>query len=260
MKVNFFRFLAAFTVSGTVCLAASVEYDFNRFDEGPIDGQQGWNVYNKVKDSSAFSVMDEVGTRGVAGDRALVLQSSQEPIRCVTGEPVRWLPGRTLTVKFDFKLGQSSSEPSKNMPTMAFLIGNSLLSEKARWGITLEAQPNGDWKLVGAMPDGASAIIYGENLLIRPREDVLLSEWFQFKLVVKKLTEPDTFEAKAEIKDVEGNTLATLDFASETKDKVTKAMWNLPRIHAGFLVSRDQKGLAVIDNLVVSSSKEPSAN
>ena len=59
---------------------------------------------------------------------------------------------------------------------------------------------------------------------------------------------------------MEGNILATLDFASETKDKVTKAMWNLPRVHAGFLVSREQQGLAVIDNLVVSSSENPSAN
>ncbi|VGO16600.1 hypothetical protein PDESU_05191 [Pontiella desulfatans] len=255
MRMGLHRFLMIFTAVASVGLAESVEYDFNDFDDGPIDGQQEWNVYNKVKDSSPLSVMDVVGAHGVAGDKALVLQKSDTPIRCVTGEPVRWLPGSTLTVEFDFRLGQTATEPTRDLPVLEFMIGNSLLSEKARWGITLQTLPSGDWKLSGAMPDEASTKIYGENLLIRPASDVLLSDWFKFKLVVKKLEEPDRFDASVEIVDTKGKTLATLKFASKGKDKVTKAMWNLPRVNAGFHVSRDQQGLAVIDNLVISTAK-----
>jgi hypothetical protein len=246
--------------SASVGLAETVEYDFNDFAEGPISGQHDWNVYEMVKDSSALSIMNEVGTRGVAGDKALVLRNADTELRCVTGEPVRWLPGSTLTVEFDFRLGITADEPIRNMPAFSFLIGNSLLSEKARWGIVLETQPNGDWRLAGAMPDAASTKIYGENLLIRPRKDVALSDWFQFKLVVEKKDDPDVFAAKAEIKDVEGKTLATLEFGCTTKDKVLKAMWNLPRVNAGFMVSPEQQGLAVVDNLVLISSKAPTSN
>jgi hypothetical protein len=254
MNLRLLGFVAGFALSASFGFAAPVEYDFNGFDEGPIDGQQGWDVYNKVQDSSALSVMDEVGTQGVPGDKALVLQKSETAIRCVSGEPVRWLPGTTLTAEFDFKLGVTAEYPSRNMPIMEFLVGNSFLSEKARWSIVLEAMPSGDWMLSGSMPDSASAKIYGENLLVRPAKDVALSEWLQFKLVIKKLSAPDTFEASAQIIDTKGKVLATLTFGSEGKDKVTKSMWSLPRVNAGFQVHREIRGLAVVDNLRISSA------
>jgi hypothetical protein len=260
MKIACFRIGLACVLSATVGLAETVECDFNNFATGPIGGQHGWNVYEMVKDSSALSILDEVGTRGEASDKALVLQMADSELRCVTGEPVRWLPGHTLTVEFDFRMGITADEPIRNKPVLSLLIGNSLLSEKARWGVVLETQPNGDWRLAGAMPDSASSIIYGENFLVRPRKDVALSDWYQFTLVAVKKNDPDAFSAKVEIRDTAGKAISSLEFGCTTKDKVSKAMWNLPRVNAGFMVSPDQHGLAVVDNLVVSSAKEPTSN
>ncbi|WP_372846631.1 hypothetical protein [Pontiella sp.] len=254
MNLRLLGFLAGFAFSASGGFAAPVEYDFNGFADGPIDGQQGWDVYNKVQDSSAMSIMDEVGAQGVPGDKALVLQTSETAIRCVSGEPVRWLPGTTLTAEFDFKLGVDAAYPTRNMPIMEFVFGNSFLSEKARWSIVLEAMPGGDWNLTSSMPGSAPVRIYGENLLVRPASDVALSEWFVFKLVVKKLSTPAAFETRAQICDTKGKVLATLAFATEGKDKVTQSMWSLPRVHAGFHVHREIQGLAVVDNLRFSSA------
>lgn len=255
MRLHLFRIVAGSVLAASVGLAESLEYDFNDFTDGPIAGQHQWNVYDMVKDSSGLSIMDGVGTRGIPGDKALVLKQSDEPIRCVTGEPLRWLPGRTLTAEFDFRLGAAPGEPRLNAPVMTFMVGNPLLSEKARWQVGIEARPDGDWEFSGAMPDQAHAKVYGENLLIRSNADVSLSDWYKFKLVLKKLSEPDSFEAVAEISDTSGKVLKTLKFGSASKDKVAKAVWSLPRVHVGFWVNRNQHGIAVIDNLSLSSVK-----
>jgi len=254
MRLHLFRVVACAGIAATVGFAESLVYDFNNFKEGPIEGQHEWNVYDMVKDSSGLSVMDGVGTRGVPGDKALVLQQSDESIRCVTGEPLRWLPGRTLKAEFDFRLGAAAGNPRLNAPVMTFMVGNPLLSEKARWQVGIEMRPDGDWQFTGAMPDKADARVYGENLLIRSDSGVSLSEWFRFKLVVKKLAEPDAFETRAEISDTQGKVVKTLKFGSETKDKITKAMWSLPRVHVGFRVNRSQQGIAVIDNLSLTAT------
>lgn len=248
--------VAILCFSGFIAAAAVVQYNFNAYSEGPIDGQFGWNVYDKVPDSSALSVMDSVGTTEEAGDKALLIQKSPVSMRCVNGEPVRWLPGTTLKIQFDFKVGITSKEPIADRPVLTLMLGNSLLGEKARWSVGLLTQPSGDWLLAGSLPDYASKRIYGENLLIRPRTGAAVSDWHRFVLVVKKLSEPDSFEAKAEIRDRNGKVLASLDFTDEDKGKMTRGMWGLPRVNAGFHVTKDQYGLATIDNFVVSSTME----
>ena len=255
MRLDVLRSIVVALLAAPLGWAGELTFDFNDFKDGPIAGQHEWNVYDMVKDSSPLSIVDEVGTRGVPGDKGLVLQESGLALRCVTGEPVRWLPGSTLTVKFDFRLGTTSEDPRQNRPTLTLMIGNSLLSEKASWKVGLESRPDGDWLLTGAMPDQASDRIYGEDMLIRPRSDVAFSEWFQFTLTVKKMDKPDSFEAEAVITDTKGEVISTVKFGSQTKDKVCKAIWNLPRVNVGFAVNRSQRGLSVIDNLSVSSSK-----
>ncbi|MDF7825156.1 hypothetical protein P4B35_14125 [Pontiellaceae bacterium B12227] len=233
------------------------KFNFNDFAVGPIEGQMEWNIYDKVKDSSALSIMDVLGTSEDDGDKALVVRASKTPIRCVTGEPVRWLPGRTLTVDFDFKVAVEPIEISMPKPVMTLMFGNSLLSEKARWSIQLEATPTGDWVLIGAMPDGSSKRLYGENFLIRSDSDVSISQWYKFKLVSRKLTEPDSFETTVEISGAETDELlAEIRFTDNKKDKVTQSMWNTSRAHVGFYAPNDQLGLVCIDNLVISSSKD----
>lgn len=232
-------------------------YDFNQFSNGPIEGQYEWNIYDKVKDSSALSIMDQLGTVEVEGDKALVVRASPTPIRCVTGEYVRWLPGRTLTMEFDFKVAVDPVELTRVKPVMTVLIGNSLLSNKASWSLHLEATPNGDWRLSGAMPDIATKVIYGENFLIRSDKDVSISEWHKMIIVVKKLSDPDSFEASVELKNaLSREVLASLEFTDTKKDKVTKAVWNTARGHVGFAAPKDQLGIVCIDNLKVSSAKD----
>lgn len=232
-------------------------FDFNSYADGPIEGQFEWNIYDKVKDSSALSIMDVLGTTDCEGDKALVVRASPTPIRCVTGEPSRWLPGFTLTVDFDFKVAVDPVELSMPKPVMTFMFGNSLLSEKARWQVRLDASPSGDWVLMGAMPDGSSKRIYGENFMIRTDSGVSISQWYKFKLVSKKLTEPDSFETSIEIiSALTGELVAEMQFTDEKKDKVAKTMWNTSRAHVGFFAAKDQLGLACIDNLVITSSKE----
>ncbi|MDF7801012.1 hypothetical protein P4C99_16165 [Pontiellaceae bacterium B1224] len=232
------------------------KFNFNDFEVGPIDGQLEWNVYDKVPDSSALSIMDVLGTSEADGDKALVVRAADTPIRCVTGEPVRWLPGRTLTMDFDFKVAVDVSDLTMPKPVMTVMFGNSLLSEKTRWEVRLEATPSGDWVLIGAMPDGSSKRIYGENFLIRSENDVSISQWYKFGLVSRKLTEPDSFETTVEISGAEtGELVAEITFTDLNKDKVAQSMWNTPRAHVGFYAPQDQLGLVCIDNLEISSSK-----
>ncbi len=233
-----------------------LKYDFNDFDVGPIEGQREWNIYDMVKDSSALSIMDELGTSEASGDKALVIQASPQPIRCVTGEPTRWLPGRTLTVEFDFKVAVDPGEVAMSKPSLTVMVGNALLSPKARFEIGIDAMPNGDWLFRGAMPDPAEKKIYSENFLFRSDQEVSISEWHQFKLVIKKLSEPDTFETSAEIRNAKtGAVLSELSFTSADKGKVSKGVWGSARAHVGFNAPKEMLGLVCVDNLVITSTR-----
>ena len=235
----------------------ALEYNFNQFSDGPIEGQFEWNIFEKVKDSSSLSIMNDLGTSGEPGDKALVVGASAESIHCVTGEPARWLPGKTMTTQFDFKVAVDPVDVANNRPVMTLMVGNSLLSEKVSWTVVLEATPGGDWRLSGSMPDAASKKIYSENFLIRSDEVVSISEWHQMVLVIKKLSEPDSFESAVKlINPVSGEVIAELVFTDINKDKVTKSMWNTTRAHVGFSGAKDQLGLAIIDNLKISVAAE----
>ncbi|VGO22823.1 hypothetical protein [Pontiella sulfatireligans] len=236
--------------------ASAVEYNFNDYNEGPLDGQFGWNVYKNVKDSSAFSVMDAVGRTDALGDKALVLQAPEVELRSVSGEPVRWMPGETLKVEFDFKVAITSVELVKNRPVLSVLIGDAALADKSRWEVRLEAQTNGNWRLVGDLPDWAAVEIPAQDIVARPTgDDVAISDWFRFVLTIKKGGEPDLFESTAEIKTAAGKVIATQKFTDETKDKRTASIWNSPRVSLGFKAPRDQLGLSVIDNIRGSAAK-----
>jgi hypothetical protein len=256
------KFWLKVVVPGMICWSAVAQvetqkFNFNDFSVGPVEGQHEWNIFEKVKDSSAISIMDVLGTSEEKGDKALVVQASRTPIRCVTGEPVRWLPGRTLTMEFDFKVAVDPMLFTMPKSVLTVMFGNSLLAESSRWEVRLEASPSGDWVLIGAMPDGSSKRIYGENFLIRANNDVSISQWYKFRLVSKKLTDPDSFETSVEISGAEtGELVAEITFGDDNKDRVAKSMWNTSRAHVGFYAPLDQLGLVCIDNLVVSSSQE----
>jgi len=243
-----------------MCLSAAAQetqtFNFDDFTDGPISGQMEWNVYDKVPDTAALSIMDKLGTSEADGDKALVIQASKTPIRCVTGEPARWLPGYTVTMDFDFKVAVDPRDLAMPRPVMTVMIGNSLLSPKARWEIKLEASPSGDWVLIGAMPDGSSKRVYGENFLIRSNKDVSISQWYKFRLIAKKLTDPDSFETRVEVLGAEsGELIADISFSDNNKDDIAQEMWNTSRAHVGFQAPREQVGLVCIDNLTVTSSK-----
>ena len=85
--------------------------------------------------------------------------------------------------------------------------------------------------------------------MIRMGNEVMVSDWFHFALVVKKSNEPDSFNAHVEITDSIGNTITFLKFTDTTKNKVTASMWNLSRIHVGFNAAVNQYGLTSIDNI-----------
>lgn len=244
-----------YAAAGTVWAESSVTYDFNSFSDGPIDGQAGWNVYDKVKDSSAFSVINELGTSEEDGDRALVIKAPKTPIRCVTGEPIRWLPGQTLSIAYDFKLAIGSTALIEDRPVLVFYVGNSVLSEKACWNVALEATTNGDWRLSASLPDTSTQRVYREKLLVRSQTETSISDWYRFELVIRKRSTPDSFESTVRILDTKGNEIASLKCQDTTKDSVTKAMWNLTRLHAGFYAPKNLYGLVCIDNLVIDSSE-----
>jgi hypothetical protein len=253
MKLGF----SVLFLTGVLVGSATAEpqhFNFNKFEDGPISGQFEWNVYDKVKDTSALSIMNELGTSEANGDRALLIQASKTPIRCVTGEPVRWLPGQTLSMEFDFKVAVDPAELLSTKPVMTVMVGNSLLSPKARFSVSLNATPNGDWELVGNFPNAMTKKIYGENFLIRSNTDISVSSWYRLSLVVNKLEDPDAFEASVEIRDPEsGKLLTAMPVFDNEKDKVAGAMWNTSRAHAGFYAPVNQYGVVCIDNLTVSS-------
>ncbi len=236
----------------------AVHYDFNDFKEGPVEGQLGWNVFEKVKDSSAFQVADQVGKEDRKGDKALLVKVDASSIRCITGEPVRWMPGERMELAFDFRVGIPSTRPIAEKPVLCVGIGNSLLSDKACWTVELASQTNGNWRFFGAVAGEDSVELPPHAIVPRPDSDkVNISGWYRFVLVVRKLSEPDSFWATAEITSQSGQTVARLHFLDGDKNAVTAAMWNLTRLHAGFLTSKEQLGLACIDNLSIEVSKLP---
>ena len=84
-----------FLLMASASAGSRVECAFNDLSDGAVDGQPGWNVFDKVKNSSACSVASGVGTTEAAEDKALVVKKSSSSIRCVTDEAVRWLRKQT---------------------------------------------------------------------------------------------------------------------------------------------------------------------
>ncbi len=257
MMNRFFGLILTMGIAAVTAFSADeITINFDDLNEGEIDGQGGWNVYNKVKDSSAFSVLNGVGVSDTDADKGLVIQSNPQPLRCVAGEPVRWLPGSTLMVDFDFKVGITDEKPTKERPVMTVLIGNALLSDQSRWAVSLVAKPDGGWLLKGAMPDELSMNMLSDEIVELPMgADVKISDWFSFSLSIRKLSLPDSFQAYAEIKDKDGNTIVSLKFTDTNKTKLTESVWNLPRANVGFYSDKDTIGLSCIDNLRYSSMK-----
>lgn len=240
-------------VSGTVFADTTIEQNFNDLANGPIEGQ-GWNIYDKVRDSSAFSVVSEVGTTEKQEDKALVIKASDKPIRCVADKPIRWISDRTLHIEFDFKLAIPPRSISGDTPAMIFYIGNPVLSKKARWAVHLDAIPDAGWKLTAALPDEASLDIPAKKLLVRSGSSVSISKWFHFVLEIRKKSLPDSFESKVIIMDESGKKVAELQCKDSNKDEVTKEMWNMPRLYTGFYAPNDLYGLVCIDNLEMKYS------
>jgi hypothetical protein len=247
-----FSLLAAVTASSGI-----LQFNFNAYETGPIEGQFGWTTYEKVPDSSALSIMDSVGTTEEEGDKALLVQQKgSAAIRCVHEEHVRWLPGESLKIQFDFKVGISSREPASVRPVLTVLVGDALLAEDSRWAMSLVSRPDGDWELRADVSGGVSERIYGEDFLIRPNEGPAVSDWHRFVMRINKHDVADSFDAQVEIRDRTGETVAMVELKNLKPEGAVKNMWSLPRAHAGILAARDQLGLAIVDNFVISSSME----
>lgn len=255
MKSVLLNVVVASLLVGSVSAENALKYDFNDCTEKSLEGQSGWAIFPKVKDSTSVSIVDEVGATEVAGDYALVMLPADSKMRCVSGDAVRWMPGNTLTMEFDFKVVTPSEELFSARPVLSVFIGNSLLSTKSRWNVRFEALPSGDWQLVGALPDRATKVVYAENFLIRQDDAFSVSKWFKFVIVVEKLSEPDEFKAWTEIKNASGRSIAKVEFTDSTKDKLTATMWNLSRLHVGFGTEINQYGLVDVDNIEVSVSE-----
>jgi len=242
----------AVLLAGTALAAPEIQHDFNSLYNGPIDGQLGWNVYDKIRDTSALSVVDELGTTEEASDKALVVKASEKPIRCVIDKPVRWETGLTLFVEFDFRLAVSSRAVEKDTPAMVFYVGNPLLNERARWEVRIDATENNAWKLTTAMPVKAQKEIPEFKLLVRSDTSDSVSDWFHCVVEIKKMPVPDTFKTSVKIMDQNNKAVAEVSSSGTGDDDVTKAMWNMTRLYAGFGAPSDLLGLACIDNLTMS--------
>lgn len=256
MKLKKRTWMAAcclFMCSEVIC--ESVRYDFNDFSEGLINGQNGWNVLRKSPGTAAVSIFDELGPTGEIGDKALVIQLSDEVSRVVAADGVRWMPGQTWILDFDFRIGITSQQLAANKPVLTVFIGDAYLSEKARWEIRLEAAPDGTWVLGGGLPDWQEVDgIVAETVLERPEEeDAAISEWMHFTVVSRKLTVPDSFESLVEIRNNAGELIAQLEFNDTLSDTQTMAIWDLSRVYCGFNAPRRQLGLVCIDNIEINS-------
>ncbi len=249
--MKWFVFQVALALAGTVW-ADEVSHDFNSLYNGPIDGQTGWNVYDKVRDSSALSVADELGTTEAVSDKALVVKASEEPIRCVIDRPIRWKTGLTLYTEFDFRVAIPSGKVAEATPAMIFYVGNPLLNEKGRWEMRLEATPNDAWMLTAAMPVKNRQEIPAFKLLVRSDDADSVSDWFHCIVEIKKMPVPDTFKTEIKIFDQSNRQIAELSCGGKGDSRVTKSMWNMTRLYAGFGAPRDLLGVACIDNLKMS--------
>lgn len=248
-------FQIAVAMAGTVMAGSEhIEHDFNQLYDGPIDGQRGWNVYDKMRDTSALSVVDELGTTEKPSDKALIVKASEEPIRCVIDKPIRWETGLTLFVEFDFRIAVPAMVVTKDTPAMIFYIGNPLLNEKSRWEVRLDAIADDAWKLTAAMPEEASQEIPAFKMLLRSDKTATVSDWFHCVVEIKKKSVPDTFKTDVRILDEKKKLVAEISCSGSNEDRVTKTMWNMSRLYAGFGAPSDLLGLACIDNLKMTYS------
>jgi len=245
-------FQVAVMFAGMAMAAPEVAHDFNSLYNGPIDGQLGWNVYDKIRDTSALSVVDELGTTEEVSDKALIIKASEKPIRCVIDKPVRWETGLTLYVEFDFRLTVPSRVVAQDTPAMVFYVGNPLLNEQARWEVRIDAKANDAWDLTAAMPVEAHQEIPAFKLLVRSDKEDAVSDWFHCVVEIKKMPVPDTFKTSVKITDQNNKLIAEVSCSGSSDDEVTKSMWNMTRLYAGFGAPSDLLGLACIDNLTMS--------
>jgi hypothetical protein len=257
MKLKTLVILTSFfgLITGAVAASETVYYDFNDFSEGLLNGQNNWKTLRKTPGEAAVSVYDELGPSGEIGDKALVIQLSDEVSSVVNPDGLRWMPGQTLMVNFDFRIGITSQELAANKPVLTVFIGNAYLSQKARWEIRLEAAPDGTWTLGGGLPDWKEVNgIVAESVLERPDADSsAISEWLHFSVITTKLDSPDSFESIVEIRNDHDEIIAQLNFFDTLNDKQTAAVWDLSRVHFGFNAPRRQLGLVCIDNVEFAS-------
>jgi hypothetical protein len=246
--------LIASLLSASVWSDSSIVCNFNELSDGIIDGQPGWDVFEKGQDSSAFTVVSEVGTSEASNDRALVIKSTDDSIRCVTDEAVRWRRAQTVTIEFDLRVMLPQEEFLEDRPVMILLMGNSVLSETARWEIRLDAKPDGSWNLSAALPDKVSQLIPAEKIAFSRGKAAAATDWMHCVVEVEKRSRLDSFSASVKLQDKTGKTIARLICADDNKDRLTKTMWSLSRLHAGFLSSRDIHGLSCIDNFQISTT------
>lgn len=246
-------FIAGLAAVGAALAEDSYFCDFNGLAVGKIDGQNGWDVYEKTQDSSAFTVETDLGTTEETWDRALVVASSSVDIRCATDEPIRWARRQTLKIEYDFRLVIPKTGLEANRPVMTLYFGNPVLNEKTRWYVTLGTAELGGWVLKAAMPDESMQTISPDKLRFESGEKTHLSDWLHCVVEVEKKAELDQFSASVRILDRTGEKIVGTTCTDTNKDEVTKAMWSLSRIHAGFGSSPDMLGLVCVDNFRISS-------
>ena len=242
-----------------ICAAGAdtetIIYDFNTFTDGQLNGQNGWKILRKRPGTSDVSIFDELGPTETAGDKALVIQLSDEVSRIVGADGLRWMPGQIWSMDFDFRVAITSQELAGNKPVLTVFVGNAYLSPKTRWEIRLEAEPDGTWKLSGGLPDWKEVSgIIADTVVERPEgEDAAISNWMHFTLITKKLPEPDSFESYVEIRNSDDEIIACLAFLEVLHDRQTASMWDQSRLYCGFNAPLRQLGLVCIDNIELIS-------
>lgn len=239
----------------THAVTETVSYDFNDFSDGLVNGQNGWKSFRKTPGNAAVSIFDELGPTAQSGDKAMVIQLSDDVSRVVNSDGMRWMPGQTLSIDFDFRIGITGQELAGNKPVLTLFLGNAYLSEDARWEIRLEAAPDGTWTMAGGLPNWQEVNgIVAETVLERPDGDsAAVSSWMHFTVITTKLDTPDSFESIVEIRNSADEVVAQMTFLDTLSDKQTTAMWDLSRVYCGFNAPRRQLGLVCIDNLEITS-------
>lgn len=238
---------------------ASVFYDFNDYSDGLINGQNGWRTFRKTPGDAAVSIFDQLGATSMAGDKAMVIQLSDDVSRVVSSNGLRWMPGQTISMDFDFRIGITGQELAGNKPVLTVFLGNAYMSENARWEVRLEAAPDGTWTMAGGLPkwrqiNGIEAV----DVLQRPAQEcAAVSGWMHFSIISTKLETPDTFESIVEIRNSGDKVIARMSFTDTLNDKATATIWDMSRIYCGFNAPRRQLGLVCIDNIEFISYDEP---